>query len=103
MKKSVLFLATAALFAACTNDSFRSDIEESQVEIDFSTYTQKSVGTKAELEGLNTFHDNFVVYGYKNVDKTMDNEPVFNATLGQTVSYNDGSWIYSPRTYRGRY
>lgn len=101
MKKIFLILAAVATLTACSNDSVRENIAAEQIEIDFSTYTQKSVGTKADATtvGLNTFHDNFVVYGYKNVDNTLDNEPVFNATLGQTVSYNDGSWIYSPKKF----
>lgn len=98
MKKSFLILATAAMFAACTNDSFRSDIEESQVEIGFSTYIQKPVATKAdnstatEANSLSAYHTTFVVNGYKTVGGS--NETVFN---NQEVSYSSSAWTYSPK------
>ena len=98
MKKSVLFLATAAIFAACTNDSFRSDIEESQVEIGFSTYIQKPVASKAdnstasEVNSLSDYHTTFVVNGYKTIGS--DNEPVFE---DQLVKYVSTEWTYSPK------
>lgn len=98
MKKSFLILATAAMFAACTNDSFRSDIEESQVEIGFSTYIQKPVATKAdnsaatEANSLSAYHTTFVVNGYKTVGGS--NETVFN---NQEVSYSSSAWNYSPK------
>ena len=98
MKKCFLILATAAMFAACTNDSFRSDIEESQVEIGFSTYIQKPVATKAdnsaatEANSLSAYHTTFVVNGYKTVGGS--NETVFN---NQEVSYSSSAWNYSPK------
>ena len=97
MKKSFLILAAAAMFAACTNDSFRSDIEESQVEIDFSTYTQKSVGTKAGNGGsLYSFHNNFVVNAYKQIagspEPAFTNQLVTGSKSGETIS-----WTYSPK------
>ena len=103
MKKSFLILAAAAMFAACTNDSFRSDIEESQVEIDFSTYTQKAVGTKAATTvGLEQYYDEFEVYGYKTLLNESTQEPesqmVFNK---QSVAYNSESkaWTYAPKKF----
>lgn len=98
MKKSFLILAAAAMFAACTNDSFRSDIEESQVEIGFSTYIQKPVATKAEnstateANSLSAYHTTFVVNGYKTVGGS--NETVFN---NQEVSYSSSAWNYTPK------
>ena len=98
MKKSILFIATAAMFAACTNDSFRSDIEESQVEIGFSTYIQKPVASKAdnstatEANSLSAYHTTFVVNGYKTVGGS--NETVFD---NQEVSYSSSDWNYSPK------
>ncbi len=104
MKKSILFLAAAAMFAACTNDSFRSDIEESQVEIGFSTYIQKPVASKADnssainKNGLEAYHKNFVVNGFKTVATTETQ--VFE---DQRVVYNDAEnkkvWEYSPVSY----
>lgn len=100
MKKSVLFLATAAIFAACTNDSVRENIAEDQVEIGFSTYIQKPVASKADnstataLKGLEAYHDNFVVNGFKTVATTET--PVF---ANQLVTYADSKWGYSPVSY----
>ncbi|MBO7261185.1 MAG: fimbrillin family protein [Bacteroidaceae bacterium] len=100
MKKSVLFLATAALFAACTNDSVRENIADDQVEIGFSTYIQKPVATKADnssadrTNGLEAYHQNFVVNGFKNVANS--DVRVFT---NQLVTYADSKWGYSPVSY----
>ena len=107
MKKSVLFLATAALFAACTNDSVRENIADDQVEIGFSTYIQKPVASKADnstagtLKDLEAYHKNFVVNGFK----TVANNPIqvfegqeVTAVLG-TEGAATGAWTYSPVSY----
>lgn len=104
MKKSILFLATAAIFAACTNDSVRENIAEDQVEIGFSTYIQKPVASKADnstatnKNGLEAYHKNFVVNGFKNV--AGNDYQVFE---DQRVVYNDAEnkkvWEYSPVSY----
>lgn len=100
MKKSVLFLATAAIFAACTNDSVRENIAEDQVEIGFSTYIQKPVASKADnstagtLKDLEAYHQNFVVNGFKTVATTETQ--VF---ANQLVTYADSKWGYSPVSY----
>lgn len=98
MKKSILFLATAALFAACTNDSVRENIADDQVEIGFSTYIQKPVASKAdnsaaeEVNSLSDYHTTFVVNGYKTIGS--NNEPVFT---DQLVKYVSSAWTYSPK------
>ncbi len=98
MKKSFLILATAAMFAACTNDSVRENIADDQVEIGFSTYIQKPVASKAdnstaeEVNSLSDYHTTFVVNGYKTV--ASSNEPVFN---NQLVEYVSSAWTYSPK------
>lgn len=100
MKKSVLFLATAAIFAACTNDSVRENIAEDQVEIGFSTYIQKPVASKADnstadnLNDLEAYHKNFVVNGFKTV-ATKETQVFAN----QLVTYADSKWGYSPVSY----
>lgn len=100
MKKSFLLLATAALFAACTNDSVRENIAEDQVEIGFSTYIQKPVASKADnstaetLKDLEAYHQNFVVNGFKTVATTETQ--VF---ANQLVTYADSKWGYSPVSY----
>lgn len=104
MKKSFLLLATAALFAACASDSVRENIAEDQVEIGFSTYIQKSIASKADnstataLNGLEAYHDNFVVNGFKTV--ADDETQVFT---NQEVTYNPAEgkkvWEYSPVSY----
>lgn len=104
MKKSILFLATAALFAACTNDSVRENIADDQVEIGFSTYIQKPVASKADnstagtLKDLEAYHQNFVVNGFKTVANAETQ--VFT---DQLVTYNSADnkkvWEYSPVSY----
>lgn len=104
MKKSILFLATAALFAACTNDSVRENIADDQVEIGFSTYIQKPVASKADnsnaetLKNLEAYHQNFVVNGFKTVANAETQ--VFT---DQLVTYNSAVnkkvWEYSPVSY----
>ena len=104
MKKSILFLATAALFAACASDSVRENIADDQVEIGFSTYIQKPVASKADnstataLKGLEAYHDNFVVNGFKTVANAETQ--VFT---DQLVTYNSADnkkvWEYSPVSY----
>ena len=104
MKKSLLILATVATLTACSNDSVRENIAAEQVEIDFSTYTQKAVGTKADATtvGLEKYYTEFTVYGWKTVknEETGANEDqmVFNA---QSVNYveNSDSWTYSPKKF----
>lgn len=104
MKKSLLILATVATLTACSNDSVRENIAAEQVEIDFSTYTQKAVGTKADATtvGLEKYYTEFTVYGWKTVknEETGENEDqkVFNA---QSVNYveNSDSWTYSPKKF----
>lgn len=104
MKKSLLILATVATLTACSNDSVRENIAAEQVEIDFSTYTQKAVGTKADATtvGLEKYYTVFTVYGWKTVqnEETGANEDqkVFNA---QSVNYveNSDSWTYSPKKF----
>jgi hypothetical protein len=104
MKKSLLILATVATLTACSNDSVRENIAAEQVEIDFSTYTQKAVGTKADATtvGLENYYTEFTVYGWKTVknEETGANEDqkVFNA---QSVNYveNSNSWTYSPKKF----
>lgn len=107
MKKSFLLLATAALFAACASDSVRENIADDQVEIGFSTYIQKPVASKADnstataLKGLEAYHQNFVVNGFK----TVANDPIqvfegqeVTAVLG-TDGAATGAWTYSPVSY----
>lgn len=100
MKKSILLLATAALFAACASDSVRENIAEDQVEIGFSTYIQKPVASKADnstankLNDLEAYHKNFVVNGFKTVATTETQ--VF---ANQSVTYADSKWGYSPVSY----
>ncbi len=100
MKKSILLLATAALFAACASDSVRENIAEDQVEIGFSTYIQKPVASKADnstaenLNNLEAYHKNFVVNGFKTVATTETQ--VF---ANQSVTYADSKWGYSPVSY----
>lgn len=104
MKKSFLLLATAALFAACASDSVRENIAEDQVEIGFSTYIQKPVASKADnstataLKGLEAYHDNFVVNGFKTV-ADAETQVFTNQLVTYNPAENKKVWEYSPVSY----
>lgn len=108
MKKSLLFIAAAALaFNACQDtDSFKKDIKgnNSETTINFSTFTEKVTRGDNSAENSNAYynwlfldnHDDFQVWSYKSnaADKT---KPVFDGTVvsvsknGTTTKYE-----YSP-------
>lgn len=107
MKKNLFIVAaTALVFAGCTDKELRTDIQEEQLEIGFTTYS--SVLTRgtvldpadpSENNGLNlanpleNYNSTFKVWGskYVNTDTTV----MFNA---QVVSYSTtgDKWEYSP-------
>lgn len=98
MKKSYLTLAAvAAIMASCSNEVLIDGPVENDVEIGFSTFTDKV--TKAEnstadySEKLYDHHDNFAVWGYKNTeaDKVFDNQLVSGTT--------NNVWTYSPARF----
>ena len=97
MKKSFLFLAVAASFAACTQNQ---EINEaiSQQEIKFDQVLNKT--TKAEIVDKATLatEGGFVVYGKKTPNASDDAYWVFNGTA--VTSTDDGvSWGYAGTQY----
>ena len=96
MKKSFLFLAVAASFAACTsNDQINDDLQGD--EIRFDQVLNKT--TKAEItnEAALASAGGFAVFGYKSTDGFERNETtVFN---GDNVKLVDGVWKYDNTRY----
>ena len=105
MKKYLFILATAALFAACSDtDTFKKDIktEDYKMPIRFESYTQATTRAENSTASYNwTFfnhHESFRVWSYKNTEAT---DPVFNGdtvTVAE-VAADQYSYTYSPLRY----
>lgn len=103
MKKSFLFLAVAASFAACTsNDQINDDLQGD--EIRFDQVLNKT--TKAEItdEDALATEGGFAVFGYKSTDKfdknittVFDNVNVF--AEGDAWKYTDKKYWDKTATY----
>lgn len=99
MKKNYLFLAAAAtMFTACVQNDLVSEIPEATPQaISFETFANKQTraenSSETEVLGLEQHHENFKVWGYKDV---LTTDYVFN---GVTVTLNGGAWKYSPLKY----
>ena len=102
MKKSILLLAVAASFAACTQNEEINDAI-SQQEIKFDQVLNKT--TKAEIvdEAALASEGGFAVFGKKTPNAGGDAFWVFgkdSETNGTQVSSNDGvSWSYTDTQY----
>ncbi len=103
MKKNLLFIAAAALiFAACSNNDLRNDLQDEQVGIGFSTFTGKLTraenSTATVKHALNSHHTAFKVWGYKTVSGTPSSVFGESGNTGTIVSWNNTSslWEYSP-------
>lgn len=98
MKKSYLMIAAAAaLFAACSsNDTFKESVNESKEvkPLSFSAFADKA--TKADdSNNLQDFYGVFGVYGWKTVNNTLVNEPVFSNTANEYFESDDqGKTVY---------
>ncbi len=103
MKKNLLFIAaTALVFAACSDNDLRNDLQDEQVEIGFSTFTGKLTraenSTATEKHALNTHHTAFKVWGYKTVSGTPSSVFGESNGAGTQVDWNSTSslWEYTP-------
>jgi hypothetical protein len=90
MKKNLLFItATALVFVGCANDSLRSDVQEEQTAIGFSTITNKQTraeNSDAAINGnLEAYNTTFKVWAYKEVNGTES--PVLGAVEGANSTY----------------
>ena len=96
MKKSILLLAVAASFAACTQNEEINDAI-SQQEIKFDQVLNKT--TKAEIvdKAALASEGGFAVFGYKSIDEFVDN----TTTVFDNVNvYDDnGAWKYTDKKY----
>lgn len=129
MKKSLVLLATAALFAACSEndlivDNFMSGEAASQESaIGFGSGMNNMVGTRAEnssateTNDLENFWYTMRIWGYKNIkntDGTFTSTAVFNADTGDPLykksialwtasglaaPFDAKDWYYSPVRY----
>ena len=105
--KKYLFIAAAATLAACTQDTL---IDESRVpeakdaaigfgsDLNKMTRAENSTG---ELDaGLEKYHQDFRVWGFKNIKNTDGSTytsiPVFNATIGDPFLSNQEVLTLSP-------
>lgn len=95
MKKSLYLIATAAIFAACSNEEIKIDQPAEGPEIGFDTFAD--VATRAEnssatnKNALSTYHTTFDVWGYKNGVAAGDGVDVF---VKVPVSYASSAWSY---------
>lgn len=104
MKKYLFILATAALFASCTDTDTFQDVktEDYKLPIRFDSYTQATTRAENSTAAYNwvffNHHESFRVWSYKNTEAT---DPVFN---GDTVTVAEKgnsqySYTYSPLRY----
>ena len=112
MKKYLLIIAAATIFAGCAgNDTFKKDIQENNEAISFESFTSKQTRATENNTGAYSWHffnhhTTFQVWGYKNTSTT----PVFNGdvvtvtqntqnTDGQAAAANSYDYTYSPIRY----
>lgn len=95
MKKSILLLAVAASFAACTQNEEINDAI-SQQEIKFDQVLNKT--TKAEIvdEAALASEGGFAVFGYKSTDGFASKTTVFDNV---NVFSENGAWKYTGKKY----
>ncbi len=103
MNKKLYFLATVAIFAACSSNDVKNDIAENSNEIGFTAVTYKA--TKAEITGNAALasEGGFVVWGYKAKNQTTmdwaeEAYTVFNAVNVHVKSGQDGAYINTNET-----
>lgn len=110
MKKSLFIVAAAAMMTACSNEVLREDYrqDDTQSAITFETFVQKAVNTRASenngkntTSGLENFHKDFYVWGYKFNTNLASCEAVFTKKDVHAVmaSGSAQSWNYSPIAY----
>ncbi len=111
MKKIYLFLATAALFAACASDDL-SVQEQPQVQaeegvVGFDVYMQKATTRRGEPGTLTTTglktgafaDDGFGVFGYYTDNNDYEQRSTPNFFYNQQVKWVSDAWIYEPVKY----
>ena len=96
MKKSILLLAVAASFAACTQNEEINDAI-SQQEIKFDQVLNKT--TKAEIvdEAALASEGGFAVFGYKSTDRFASNKTTVFDNVN--VFSENGAWKYTDKKY----
>lgn len=119
--KKYLFFAAAVAITACTNDTLIDDTkvpDTKEVAIGFATgtnnLTRAENSSATKTSALETYHQNFSVWGYKNIkdgSATLQATKVFNGTIangtalsGQIAWVEDtdptkSDWKYAPTRY----
>ncbi len=101
MKKSLVLLTAAAMFAACAEKDVLIDnlVEATESPIGFTTdmnYMTRAENSSATAKyALETYNKSFLVWGNKNVTEEPKNPKVFEKQL---VEYST-SWDYTPHRF----
>lgn len=110
MKRLFILSAAVAALASCSNSEVITEVNEPQVPdkaIAFETFssnatraddpTSENSGQSADkTDGLNLHHNNFQVWGYKDVQTTYVFDRVTVSYTAPTSEGQTGRWNYSP-------
>ncbi|MBR5159115.1 MAG: fimbrillin family protein [Bacteroidaceae bacterium] len=109
MNKKLYLLATVAIFAACSSNDVKNDIQESNNEIGFDALTYKTTRAEITSNANLASEGGFIVWGYKaknqaTMDWTVDKYTVFNgvnvtSSSGTYISGNETNWTYTSKKY----
>ena len=105
MKRLFILSAAVAALASCSNSEVITEVNEPQVPdkaIAFETFSSNATREGAEnsgqtkTDGLEGHHNNFQVWGYKDVQTTYVFDRVTVSYTSPTAEGQTGSWNYSP-------
>lgn len=107
MKKSYLFIAAAALFAACSSDN--NDLAEKQtaknepMAIGFDSYVNRGTtraGSTGDITNATALQSRkFGIFAYYTNSDTYDPIYVPNFMYNQKISWDGSNWTYTPVKY----
>lgn len=105
MKRLFILSAAVAALASCSNSEVITEVNEPQVPdkaIAFETFSSNATRDGAEnsgqtkTDGLEEHHNNFQVWGYKDVQPSYVFNRVTVSYTSPTAEVQSGSWNYSP-------
>lgn len=111
--KKYLFIAAVAALAACTNETLvdapSQETQEQAISFGtgFNSMTRAENSDASNYSALETYHNNFQVWGYKFVEELLDDntlaqtyQDVFSGTDAQSKLYwKNNDWYYSPARF----
>ena len=111
--KKYLFIAAVAALAACTNETLvdtpSQETQEQAISFGtgFNSMTRAENSDASNYSALETYHNNFQVWGYKFVEELLDDntlaqtyQDVFSGTDAQSKLYwKNDDWYYSPARF----